>query len=299
MKKITLITVLSLFCLTPIFSQTKNKEVIEEGQIPYLLGKINKNGLTTEHYNNWFSTNYNSYQPNEVVISVLKNILSDYTIKLFLGTWCGDSKREVPGFLKILDVASFPENQLEMIALSSKQGMYKKSPENYEVGLNIHRVPTFIIYKDGKEVGRIIEFPVETLEKDLLNICTGKEYVPNYSGVEKIHALLQTEDLAELSAQRTLIAESLKHHLKKLSELNNYARILYGDKKLTEAIEVLKLNAVLFPDEFSNFYWIGNYYLELNNNEKALKYYKKALELNSENKEFQKTVLELESKLHN
>lgn len=291
--------VICLLCFVPTLAQTKNKEVIEEGQDPYLLGKINKEGLTAEHYNGWFSTVYNSYEPDEIVVGELKNFLTDITIKLFLGTWCGDSKREVPRFLKVLNAAGFPESQLDMIALSSKPGMYKKSPENYETGLNIHRVPTFIIYKNKEEVGRIIESPVETLEKDLLSICTEKEYVPQYSEIEKIHALLQTEGVAGLSDQKIRIADRLKPIFKKPSALNTYARILYGDGKLPEAIEVLKLNVVLFPEEFSNYYWIGYYYLGLNNNKQALKYYQKALELNSENKDIQKSVLELESKLHN
>ena len=47
----------------------------------------------------------------------------------------------------------------------------KKSPHEDEKVYNVTHVPTFIIKKDGKEIGRITEAP-ETgfLEKDLLNI---------------------------------------------------------------------------------------------------------------------------------
>lgn len=48
----------------------------------------------------------------------------------------------------------------------------QNSPNKDEQGLNIHRVPTFIIYKEGKEVNRIVEFHIESFEKNLLKIST-------------------------------------------------------------------------------------------------------------------------------
>ena len=41
--------------------------------------------------------------------------------------------------------------------------------------LGIQRVPTFIIYKNNIESGRIIETPKTSLEQDLVNILTGNE----------------------------------------------------------------------------------------------------------------------------
>lgn len=41
--------------------------------------------------------------------------------------------------------------------------MYKESLQHEKKGLNIVRVPTFVIFKDGKEVNRIIERPIKTL----------------------------------------------------------------------------------------------------------------------------------------
>ena len=36
--------------------------------------------------------------------------------------------------------------------------------------MNIERVPTFIIYRGEKEIGRIVETPKKSLERDLWNI---------------------------------------------------------------------------------------------------------------------------------
>jgi thiol-disulfide isomerase/thioredoxin len=122
------------------------------------------------NYIRWFQTNYERYTPDAATINKLKADLQDYEVLLFMGTWCGDSKREVPRFYKILDAADFPEYQLTVVALSGKAELYKQSPQHEEAGLNIEYVPTFIVYKDGLEIGRIIEQPHNSLEKDLLTI---------------------------------------------------------------------------------------------------------------------------------
>ena len=46
-----------------------------------------------------------------------------------------------------------------------------KKAEGTEVDLlDIKYVPTFIVYRNGKEIGRIVESPQTTLEGDLKNI---------------------------------------------------------------------------------------------------------------------------------
>jgi len=39
--------------------------------------------------------------------------------------------------------------------------------EGFETVFNVSRVPTFVFYKKGEEVGRIIEKPVLSLENEL------------------------------------------------------------------------------------------------------------------------------------
>ena len=43
----------------------------------------------------------------------------------------------------------------------------KQSPDFNPESYQINRVPTAIIYRNNKEIGRIIETPKKTLEKDL------------------------------------------------------------------------------------------------------------------------------------
>lgn len=86
-----------------------------------------------------------------------------------MGTWCHDSKREVPGFYKILDQNA--EN-IEMIALDRK----KQTPNGETNGMEITNKPTFIFYIDGLEMNRIVETPVESLERDMVKILSGQDY---------------------------------------------------------------------------------------------------------------------------
>jgi len=60
----------------------------------------------------------------------------------------------------------FPFNNLDLICVN-------RSKTAEEVGVEkgyVDFVPTFIISKEGKEIGRIVEEPTESLEKDLLAI---------------------------------------------------------------------------------------------------------------------------------
>ena len=93
-----------------------------------------------------------------------------------MGTWCGDSKRETPHFYKILEQTDFNLNNLELITVD----VSKKTPDNLQKGFDIKRVPTFIFYRDGKEIGRYVEYARESLEKDMLKIVSGEGYKHSY-----------------------------------------------------------------------------------------------------------------------
>ncbi len=119
-------------------------------------------------YSDWYQKEYAEYTPDKSSIEALKKSgLNQHQLTVFLGTWCGDSHREFPRFIKILRALDFPEDQLTIYALDRN----KQAPDGAEKKFNIQRIPTFILYQDGNETGRIIEYPQSGwLEKDLLEI---------------------------------------------------------------------------------------------------------------------------------
>ena len=145
-----------------------------------LLGKCTRAALLQAPFADWFKPNYDSYHVDSFTCNFIRPLLTGKSITIFLGTWCGDSKREVPRVLKMLDCCDFPDNNLTLVMVSNKDSLYKKSPQHEEAGKNIVRVPTIIIEQKGAEIGRIIEFPVTSLEKDMLSILRKEKYQPNY-----------------------------------------------------------------------------------------------------------------------
>lgn len=248
--KTNIITIITAFIITfQINAQSLNLEVVNEGETPFLLGKIDKSGLEGENYASWFTKNYEDYNPNSTITTSILQELKSYSITLFLGTWCGDSKQEVPKLYKVLEACDFPMDQLTVIAVSRKPNMYKQSPEHEEKGLNIHRVPTVIFYKNGKEVNRIVEHPVKSFEEDIKNIITKNNYNSNYQIVTAIDNILKKKGLKKLKKKSKKLLKTFEGKVSSMFELNTYGRILYSTNRIDEAIEVFTFNTKLFPDQ--------------------------------------------------
>ena len=106
-----------------------------------------------------FKTGYDNYVPSD--FSVLK--YDDVSVVIFFGTWCHDSKRELPKALKIFNDIGINDENIELIAV----GFDKKEPLGRAAKLKLVYTPTLIFFRGSKEIGRIIEKPVISLEKDI------------------------------------------------------------------------------------------------------------------------------------
>ena len=172
MKKLFLLA----FIIVLSSCNAQQKVTAEKNKSGDLVGFANKESFNQAPYNTWFNQKFDAYKPDVVVINSLKKELKGFKIKGFMGTWCGDSKRETPHFYKILEQANFNLNNLELVTVNRS----KRTPDNLQEGLDIKKVPTFIFYKDGKEVGRYVEYARESLEKDILKIVSGQAYKHSY-----------------------------------------------------------------------------------------------------------------------
>ena len=136
----------------------------------WLLGDLNPVMFHNQPHSEWYEAGYGQYQPDMAFLAELMEQDKDnLTITIVLGTWCPDSRREVPRFMKIIDLWGFPKDKIRFIGVD----INKVAPLVDYPLLAIERVPTFIFYKNNIEKGRIIEVPVTSLEQDTRNILTG------------------------------------------------------------------------------------------------------------------------------
>ncbi len=171
-KIITKILVISAFAFATdsLIAQkvVVNREVETTNDGKMLLGHQLKDQFVKEPYSEWYTKEFNEYALDQKAIGELKkNKINSHNLIVFIGTWCEDSHRDFPRLMKILEEVNFPESRLTIIAVNRK----KESPTGDESKYNVQKVPTIIVEKYGKEIGRIIEMPTTGyIERDLVEI---------------------------------------------------------------------------------------------------------------------------------
>ena len=140
-----------------------------------LLGSIQRADLEMKPHATWFTENYDAHLLDNTLVADLKTAFDGVTVTLFMGTWCSDSQREVPAFFKIMDALD-DEVIVNLIAVDEN----KLVPDGSATEAGITNVPTFILSRNGKEINRIVEFPIFSLEQDMLDITQGKDYKHAY-----------------------------------------------------------------------------------------------------------------------
>ena len=183
--KIKILFIALLFISVQSFAQSLYQEVASRSGGTDLVGNFQPEQLKNAPFSEWYQTFYDYHELDSEQIGKFKADLDKFHLLVFMGTWCSDSQREVPALMKILEEAGFPAEQLKTVGVYDKGPNYKTSPNGEHWGLKITNVPTIIFLKDGKEVNRIVESPVESLEKDMARICLGEEYTPNYADLMK------------------------------------------------------------------------------------------------------------------
>ncbi len=141
-----------------------------------IIGVFERKELSNNPHAEWFNQNYSDYNLDKETLNKLKPLFENIEITVFMGTWCSDSRKEIPVFFKLIDKLRINENSIELIGMT----LEKTTPDSLELGQNLINVPTFIFKKDGKEINRIVEFPLETIEKDILEILTTNNYQNPY-----------------------------------------------------------------------------------------------------------------------
>ena len=236
-----------------------------------LYGPITKDSLLAIPYSKWFNKGFAEYNSNnEIKTKLLNASTKGISIEIFFGNWCGDSKREVPRFLKVLDEIKFNTANLKLIAVGGSDSLYKQSPKGEDKGKGIFKVPVFIVYKNGVEINRINEFPALSLEKDLLLILNGENYSPNYRSFASLNKWLNDGSLLDSNITIRSFALQLKPLINSEHELNSLGYLLLKQNFRKQALTIFRINANLYPESGNVLSSVGEGYLKNDYKEKAI-----------------------------
>lgn len=139
MKSIHTILVLVIYTYTiscrtqtAVQSATIKHEGVDPRGNPMLLGKSNKERLQQEPYASWFNKNYMDYKIDSATAEKLRPKLKNKKFLIFMGTWCGDSRQEVPKIYRLLDYCGVPGSDIQLVNLDIYDSVYKQSPTHEE-----------------------------------------------------------------------------------------------------------------------------------------------------------------------
>jgi len=148
------------FCLSVIAARAQQSYVCYEdtahagGKI--MVGALRLQILENEPSFHWFRPAYTSYLPDTALLTALEKGKDRYHLLVFGGTWCDDSQYILPRLFKLLRLSGFPDARVNFWGVDRN----KKVPGGLCEALDIQRVPTLILFKDGREAGRVVEYGI-------------------------------------------------------------------------------------------------------------------------------------------
>ncbi len=152
MKTILFLAV-ALLTIHTSFSQSAEVSRDASGN-KILKGFMSKKDLTSDTAFLWFTENQKGYTPDPNTLLALKNNKDSINIIAFGGTWCSDTKNILPKFFLLSDLAGFPQDRVILLGVDRS----KKTIQHLSEAFHITHVPTLIVMKNGREVGRVVEY---------------------------------------------------------------------------------------------------------------------------------------------
>jgi thiol-disulfide isomerase/thioredoxin len=143
-KPIVLSVTLFLALAATSLAQSQYSITTEPNGTKILKGIISKELIAQDTSFAWYSPNQKNFVPNKEAVTAFKN----------KGTWCDDTKNLWPKFFSFLEAANFPQERVTVVGVDRN----KKTIGHLAEAFNIINVPTFIVLKEGKEIGRVVEY---------------------------------------------------------------------------------------------------------------------------------------------
>jgi thiol-disulfide isomerase/thioredoxin len=171
MKKLYFLIASVLYAGSLLFSQTQFEVLPDKDGGKILKGIISRNILEKDTAFKWFTDNQKGFTPQEAAVTGLKQYADSIELLVYMGTWCEDSHFVIPRFFSLLDKSGFPGNKVTLIGVDRD----KKTLSHLSEALGVTNVPTIIVMKKGKEMGRVIEYGPDGLFDKELGIILSKK----------------------------------------------------------------------------------------------------------------------------
>lgn len=243
---IALLLLTHIHCTHKLSTASVNHEIKDGNGNTVLIGRGTRDRLQQAPFDSWFTKNYDAYTIDSNTANQLKPLLQHKQFLIFMGTWCGDSRREVPRIYKLLDYCGVPAASIQLIHVSNADSTYKQSPGHEEQGRAIHRVPDLLIIDKKQEAGRVVESPVSSWEKDVWAILSHQPYTPKYKAVSYMTRYWQQQPVTAVQNNLRAIADTLIPLVANRGELLSYGKVLLAQHEPDKAVLIMELNTLLF-----------------------------------------------------
>ena len=163
-KKFLMMGSISLFIFS--FSSMKKGEVANKF---YKYLKESKSLYTDSSdvlkFKVWEKQVIKQYKKYRVKKRIAKTMdLNGVTIEVIGAAWCSDTRNQVSYLAKVLDYLKMDAGKVHFHMVDREK---KSSKDSFVSTYTFTKVPVIIVYKNGEEIGSIIETPKVSIEEDL------------------------------------------------------------------------------------------------------------------------------------
>jgi thiol-disulfide isomerase/thioredoxin len=146
----------------------KNGQVVYKGIFSY-------HDMEQEPTFHWLVEGIENYKPDATATDYLKQVMGNYKLLIFIGTWCEDSQHLLPQLYKVLQTINMNWEDVMIVGMDRTKTTTTAEGEQLVKQYGITLLPTIIVLNsDGKETGRVIEAAQKSIEWDLTDIIGGR-----------------------------------------------------------------------------------------------------------------------------
>jgi thiol-disulfide isomerase/thioredoxin len=135
-------------------TETRTYEVTNDASSKILKGYIDRSTIESDTSFKWFKENMRYGNADAAAVQALQANANNVHFVVFGGTWCEDTRNLLPVFYRLADKSGLANDKITLIGVDRA----KTALNDFHKAFNITRVPTFIVMKDGKEIGRVVEY---------------------------------------------------------------------------------------------------------------------------------------------